>query len=179
MSEITRGSDGFVAYEYKDILVQRDFKSLYEDSYPCFGWILEGNSSPVLGFSLVSLKFKRDRKIRNKAELTRLQRQFESNVKEIESLENSKAVKAQITAFTIGILGTAAMAGSVFAFLAAMIPLMIILAVPGFAGWILPYFCYTRVLKKRIDMVTPLIDQQYDSIAETCEKANSLLDQGI
>jgi hypothetical protein len=176
MSKITKNSAGFIAYEYKDLLVRRDVKSLYEDSYPSFGWALEENAdAPVLGISSVNLKFKRDRKIRNKAELTRLQRQFESNVKEIESLEHSKATGAQIAALIVGILGTAALAGSVFAYLSSMIPLMIILAIPGFIGWVLPYFCYTRILKKRIDTVTPLIEEQYDTIAEVCEKANALL----
>jgi hypothetical protein len=176
MSEIAKSSDGFVAYEYKDIFVHREMKQLYTDSYPSFGWVSEG-TSPTLGISSANLKFKRDRKIRNKAELTRLQRQFESNVKEIEDLENSKAVKAQIIAFTIGILGTAFLAGSVFALIyAQMIPLMIVLAIPGFVGWVLPYFCYTRILKKRIDEVTPLIESQYDEIADICEKAHTLLD---
>jgi hypothetical protein len=179
MSEIIKNGGGFVAYEYKEILVRPDVKSLYEDCYPSFGWILEGNSSLIPGISSVSLKFKRSRKIRNKAELTRLQRQFESSVKEIENWENSKAVKAQIIAFTIGIIGVAFIAGSVFASLRSLIPLMVILAIPGFAGWVLSYFCYTRILKKRIDTVTPLIEQQYDAIAETCEKANSLLDKEI
>jgi hypothetical protein len=179
MSEITKSGNGFISYEYKEILVRRDEKSLYEDSFPSFGWILEENTSFFPSISSVRLRFKRDRKIRNKAELTRLQRQFESHIREIENLEDSKAVKAQITAFTIGIIGAAFMAGSVFSFLGGLIPLMIVLAVPGFTGFILPYFCYTRILKKRIDTVTPLIDQQYDAIAETCEKANSLLDQEI
>jgi hypothetical protein len=169
MSETTKAGEGFIAYEYKEVLASGDLKSVYADGYPNFGWQPENE-----GFG--RLRFKRNRKIRNKAELTRLQRQFESNVKQIESLENSKTTKAQVIALTIGILGTAFMAGSTFAFIyAQMIPLMIILAIPGFIGWILPYFSYKRVYEKRIEMVTPLIDQQYDAIAEACEKANSLL----
>jgi hypothetical protein len=175
MSEITKNSENFVVYEYKDLSVSRDMESLYADSYPSFGWILEGTSAPLLGITYRGLKFKRDRKIRNKAELTRLQRQFESNVKEIENLESSKTTGASIVAFTIGIIGTACMAGSVFAFLGGLIALMIVLAVPAIVGWVLPYFCYTKVLKKRIETVTPLIDQQYDAIYEVCEKANGLL----
>jgi len=175
MNTITKNSENYIGYEYKEINVDRDKEGVYADGYPNFGWTLEGNSAPIFGLSTVSLKFKRDRKIQNKAELTRLQRQFESNVSEIEKLEQSKATKAQIVAFTIGIVGTAAMAGSVFAFLAGMIPLCIVLAVPAFVGWVLPYFSFIKIMNKRIATVTPLIEQQYDSIYEVCEKAHGLL----
>ena len=44
----------------------------------------------------MTLRLKRDRKIVNKTELTRLQRNFEACVREIQSLENSKTSKATI-----------------------------------------------------------------------------------
>lgn len=95
---------------------------------------------PLAGVSTVTMKFKRNRKIRNKSELTRLQRQFDAIANEIVSLENSKVVGASTVAYIIGVLGTAFMAGSVFAYLGARIPLCIILAIPAFIGWIIPYF---------------------------------------
>ena len=175
MNETVRNDVNFIGYEYKEVIVDRDKEGVYADGYPSFGWVQEKSPESIFGFSTVSLKFKRDRKIRNKAELTRLQRQFESNVNEIEKLEQSKTTTASVTAFTIGIIGTAIMAGSVFAFLAGMIPLCIVLAVPAFAGWALPYFSYIKITNKRIETVTPLIEQQYDAIYEVCEKAHSLL----
>ncbi len=78
----------------------------------------------VQGLTRVTMKFKRDRKIRNKAELTRLQRQFESGAAEIAALEKSKTLGASAAAFLIGIVGTAFMAGSVFSYLAGMLPPM-------------------------------------------------------
>lgn len=122
------------------------------------------------------MKFKRDRKIRNKAELTRLQRQFESGAAEIAALEKSKTLGASAAAFLIGIVGTAFMAGSVFSYLAGMLPLCILLAVPAFAGWILPTFCYAGLRRRRAAKVGPLIDRQYETIYAVCEKASALLD---
>jgi len=165
----------FVGYEYKEVAVNRDMEGVYADAYPSFGWVLEGSAHPVIGTPAAILKFKRDRKIHNKAELTRLQRQFEGSAREIEKLEQSKTTKATITAFIIGIIGTAFMAGSVFAFLGNMIPLCIVLAVPAFIGWALPYFSFLRLTAKRTEAVTPLIDRQYDTIYEVCEKAHGLL----
>ena len=175
MYEITKNGEGFIGYEYKEVAVNRDIKGVYADAYPNFGWALEGSSTSVIGISTVNLKFKRDRKIRNKAELTWLQRQFESNVREIEKLEQSKTMTASIVAYTIGLVGTAFMAGSVFAVLANMIPLCVILAIPAFLGWVLPYINFNKLRAKRTEAVTPLIDQQYDAIYDVCEKAHILL----
>jgi hypothetical protein len=93
----------------------------------------------------------------------------------IESLERSKESAAQIAAFTIGIIGTAFMAGSVFAYLAGMAPLMVILAIPGFFGWVFPYFLYKEVKAKRTKTVAPFIDEQYNALYDVCEKAYEIL----
>lgn len=63
----------------------------------------------------MTLRLKRDRKIVNKTELTRLQRNFEACVREIQSLENSKTSKATIWALAAGVIGTAFIACSTFA----------------------------------------------------------------
>lgn len=50
-----------------------------------------------------------------------------------------------------GMVGTAFMAGATFAVTARepMIWLCIVLAVPGFIGWVLPYFLYKKLQKRR------------------------------
>lgn len=175
MNETAMGDNTFIGYEYKDVTVKHNMVSVYTDGYTNFGWTLEGTSFPIQKVGSVTLKLKRDRKIRNKAELTRLQRQFDACVNEITALEHSKTIAAVTTAYVIGIIGTAFMAGSVFAYLAAMLPLMVMLAIPGFAGWAIPYFCYLRMASKKTDQVTPLIDGKYDELYDVCEKANGLL----
>ena len=171
MSENTRN---FIGYEYKDIIVKQNIEAL-TDSYSSFGWIVEGRNSSIKEFNSVKLKLKRDRKIRNKMELTRLQRQFESCVEEVDRLEKSKAIGASTIAYIIGLIGTAFMAGSVFSYLGGLLLSSITLAVPGSLGWILPYFCYVRIRNKKTEQVNPLIDNQYDRIYEICQQANSLL----
>ena len=77
----------------------------------------------------------------------------------------------------MGILGTAFMAGATFAVTAQppQILLCIILAIPGFLGWILPYFLYKTGVRKQTEKITPLIEEKYDEIYEICEKGNKLL----
>ena len=166
----------FVGYEYQDISVKRSMAAVYVDGYENFGWQLDGTAEQPGKVETVAMKFKRDRKIRNKAELTRLQRNFDACVSEILSLESSKYIKASAIAYAIGIVGTAFMAGSVFSITADQLIPCIILAIPAFTGWILPYFLYQGIRKKKTAQVAPLIDQKYDEIYAVCKKANDLLD---
>lgn len=149
------------------------------DSYPCFGWETDPNrtaeSEKMCGY--LTLHFRRDRKICNKMELTRLQRNFDGVLSEIGRLERSKTTKAASVSLLGGILGTAFMAGSVFAVSAEppMILLCVILAVPGLALWILPYFLYRRMVHKRTEQIGPLVEDKLDEIYTICEKGRQLL----
>jgi len=177
MNETMKNRNDYVCYEYKSILVSREMKPMYADNYPQFGWLLEKPESNIGSLLFTTMKFKRDRNISNKMELNKLQCQFDDFVAEIENLEHSKYQKPVIIALSIGILGIAFMAGSVFACLAGMFLLMAALAVPGFAGWIIPYFCFKYLRRQKERETAPLIDQKLDGIYEVCKKANCLLDK--
>lgn len=173
----------FTRYEYKEVSAESGKVSFLIDGYECFGWELDekppGNSK---GGNLPDqkktiLRLKRNRKIVNKMELTRLQRNFEACVREIGALENAKTSVATMYALIVGIIGTAFMAGSVFAVTAQPphIVLCILLAIPAFLGWILPYFLYKKTVEKQTEKLTPLIEEKYDEIYGICEKGNKLL----
>lgn len=104
----------FIGYEYKEVPVRRGMVPVYTDGYENFGWKLEGTEEchGKLAADKVKMKFKRDRKIINKAELIRLQRKFDACVAEIQSLEASKRGKAAVVSYAVGAAGTAFMAGS-------------------------------------------------------------------
>lgn len=183
MSEMEKKQRNFVGYEYKEIPVDSDMVSLLLDGYESFGWEQDENlpersieGKPGQGPKKV-IRLKRDRKILNKAELTRLQRNFEACITEIQTLEKRKTSGATVWALVVAIIGTAFMAGSTFAITAQppYIILCIILAVPGFLGWILPYFLYRRIKAKTTKKMTPLIEEKYDEIYELCEKGSKLL----
>jgi hypothetical protein len=113
----------------------------------------------------------------NKAELTRLQQHFEACIDEIAALEKSKTRTATILSLATGIIGTAFIAGSVFAVTnePPLILLCVLLGIPGFVGWALPYPMYKRLTIKRTVEIAPLIEQKYDEVHEICEKGNALL----
>ena len=166
---------GFIGYEYTTVVTKREMESFYMDYYPSFGWIYDSRLPSVKGFGWIQLKFKRNRRIENKTEIKKLQRQFEKTLKQIESLELKKYVKASIVAYTIGIVGTGFMAGSVFSIVAENVVLCAILGVIAFIGWGLPYFLYKNIFNDAKEKIDPEIDEKYDEINETCKKASTLI----
>lgn len=188
MTVIEKNSEHYVGYEYMEVKADLNKASIYIDSYGNFGWERDENLNissrqniysktglPQEGESVL-LRFKRDRKIMNKTELTRLQRNFEDCMNQIEELEKSKTNAAMIVSISIGMIGTMFMTGSTFAVVASppIIWLCVLLAVPGFAGWILPYFIYKKMVSKRTKIVNPLIEGKYDEVYEICEKGSRL-----
>lgn len=167
----------FIGYEYKEITVSSEQASMYMDCYETFGWELDENIVTTKGPHTMTIRMKRNRKIMNKMELTRLQRHFEACAQEIDELERNKTSGATIWALMIGIIGTAFMAGSVFAVThqPPIYWLCILLAVPAFAGWIAPYFVYRHLVQLKTKKLQPLIESKQEEIYEVCEKGHSLL----
>lgn len=194
----------FVGYEYKTIIVPKELDGLWVDSLNTFGWTLEKKApavvkhvwgplrvmlAPLAVFggkfkelvtdhdskTHVELSFKRNRHIENKAELNKLQLQFENCAKSIEALEASKKTGAAVAAYVIGLIGTVFMGISVFSYLAAMTPAFIIAAVPGFLGWIIPIFAYKALVSRKTRQVDPQIETQHDNIYEICQQASKIV----
>lgn len=167
---------GFTAYEYANISVSREKQPLYNDCYRSFGWQPSDNrGASSLSLTQATLNLKRDRRINNRGEINNLQHRCEAALENIEHLEAQKTKSASIIAFVIGIIGTVFMALATFAFLWGMIPLMIVMAVPGFILWGVAYLAYLRVGKSKAAKNAPLIDEQYDIVYDTCEQAATLL----
>lgn len=173
----------FIGYEYKEITADSSRISFLIDGYENFGWEIDGNVQECVGSPNTASKqravvhLRRNRKIVNKAELTRLQRNFEACINEIDMLEKAKTSAATMYAIILGIFGTAFIAGSTFAVTAqpSQYILCILLAIPGFLGWIAPYFLYKKKVQKQTQKLTPLIEEKYDEIYEICEKGSKLI----
>ena len=163
----------YVAYEYNEVEAPESQVSFYLDCYESFGW----EKDDRVPYSHGKLTLRRDSRIINKAELTRLQRNFEACMAEIQKLESTKTSKATTVSLVIGILGTCFMAGSVFAVTAEppMIWLCVLLAIPAFAGWGAAPIVYKKLLTQRSTIVEELVNNKYEEIYKICEKGHSLL----
>ena len=165
----------FVGYEYLEVSVKQNVAPMCVDGYENFGWSLENTAYPIEKTDCVALRFRRDRKLRNMAELTRLQHQFDVQLKEVMRLEAAKTSKAMIAAMVIGVVGTAFMAGSAFAIVGGTLSLGIVLAIPGIVGWVLPYLVFKRLGRETTAQITPVLEQKHDELYDICKKANGLL----
>lgn len=100
MDETGRPQKNYVGYEYKEVAADSSMASFLLDGYESFGWEMDENlpkyhkADRALNQNKIVLHLKRNRKIINKMELTRLQRNFEACVSEIEALEKSKTSAA-------------------------------------------------------------------------------------
>jgi len=173
MYQTTKGNT--IGYEYKEVTVPRSMESAYADGYANFGWEFNGTDDALQGETAIILKFKRDRRIKNKAELNRLEREFESGLHEVVKLERKSTAVVMGSALGLGILGAGFLVGAVFSFIASNILLGIILLIPAIVGWVLGYFTSVRLQKKKSQQVAPQIDSHYDSVYQVCEKANNLI----
>lgn len=167
----------YIGYEYKELTVSGRDVSLLLDGYESFGWQPDENRPAPGQGRTVTLYLKRDRKIINKMELTRLQRNFEACLRQIDRLRREPARTATAWALFAGLVGTAFMAGAVFA--VTHTPphylLMTALAVPAFGGWAAAPLLYPRLLLHRQERLRPALDAQYEQIWQLCEKGQSLL----
>ena len=168
----TKKEQGFVVYEYASVTAKDSLTSLYTDCYQNFGWTVESHQ-PSFGGNV--LRFKRNRKIKNRAEVCNLQRKCEKALYTIEKLENSKNTRGLGLSLAIGLVGTAFMAGATFCYLGSFIIACVLLALPGFVCWGLAYPLYKKAIVKSNRTISPKIESQYDAIYESCEKANLLL----
>lgn len=164
--------NSFIQYEYKEVFAEGERASILKDCYESLGWEMDGRDAGAK-----KMIFRRSRKIVNRTELTRLQRNLESCIAEIDVLQSSKTKKAAMASLMIGLAGTVFMAGSVFAVTAAtpVIWLCILLAVPAFVLWALAPILYPRLVARRSVFVNELIEKKYDEIYAICEKGHALL----
>ena len=181
----------FIAYEYLSINVVNEKETLYIDCYENFGWGLT-NSSTInslidkedyyinntnINNKLINLKFKRDRKIPNKAKIINLQNKCENGLKELARLEKEPASKGSVYAVVNAIVGTIFLTVSVFA-ITSSTPLYMLCAITGFIGlinWLVSYPIYKKVKTKQEKINMPLIEEQYNVIYDSCEQAQKLL----
>lgn len=169
----------YTSFDYKKISLNTDTDMQYLDGIKMFGWGVDDQKTSTSENGTMNYVLKRNRNIINKTELTRLEKNFDFCFHEIIRLQNSVKSKATINALTIGFIGTCFMAGSTFAIThePPIIWLCAVLAIPGFIGWILPYFVYKKSSIKQQSTIEQFIKNNYDEIEQICNKATLLINE--
>lgn len=195
----------YIGYDYKEVTINKKFELVWKDSYTNFGWEIERSQPAIeehawgplrvmaaplsvlpgrlfknmvqdhVSEKKVELKMKRDRKIQNKNELNRLQVSLEAALNELEHLETTKTLGANVAAYIIGLLGTVCMAFSMFSYLASNMIECVSFAVPAFIGWIMSYVAYILIKNKREVEVNKELEAKFDTINDICMQAHELI----
>ena len=84
----------FISYEYKTVSVKAKDEARTMDLYEAFGWEVSNAAASVTGNA--TLSFRRDRKQRHRAELTKLERQAEQTLETLRGLERAKTLGAGV-----------------------------------------------------------------------------------
>ncbi len=174
---VLENSKDFMTYDYIMKEISSDKVSICVDCYESLGWEVTANNS-VFGY-MNQLVFKRDRKIKNKQALLKIQKKFDENFDNIEKMEKSKTTKGFVSSMIIGVIGALTLGGGMsLCLLNNPLPLMIIgiaIGVVGLGICALSYPLYTKITNKRNTIITPIIEEHYDIIANLCEEGNNLL----
>ena len=107
----------FVSYEYKTVTVKSKDQSKTMDMYEAFGWDITTVTPATLDG--VTLSLKRDRKLKHKQELTKLERQAEDLTATINGLERSKTLGGNI--FSAAVCAWLCLSKTVYPLLSAVL----------------------------------------------------------
>ena len=171
---MVKNEAGMAGYDWKEVTVKKDKESLYAENYQNFGWELVNTSAPYPNALTVILKFRRDSSIRNKAELERLEQQFESGLRQIEKIESKTRNSVLIPALTSGIGGIAMFVWSVHSFISGNMSMGAISLIFAVVGLALGSFFGFRLMKRINERVAPKLNKQYAEVNATCEEAHSI-----
>lgn len=170
--------ENVTSYDYKTIKVKRSIETLVCDTYENLGWELTNTSSVEGSLFHINLSFKRDRKIGNKVELLKLQERADNVIASIELLQNKKKNAGFVPALTTGIVGTLTFGGGMsITMLVEGVGYMIggiALGVVGAGICALAYPLFKRINRKKGDNIQPILESEYDKLADICEEAGKL-----
>lgn len=168
-------------YDYCTVDVPHGKDALYADTYRNFGWMPDGSDPTIGPIRKRALRLRRDRSVRS-VELTELQRNAETALATIDSLERSRTTAATVVAYALGAVGSALLAASVFAMqdtvavpdlLGGLDPVTVFLVgAGGLVNWAIAPVAFQLVRAARTKRIRPAVDRQYDVVYGACEAAS-------
>ena len=168
----------FISYEYKTKVIKTQEQTRAMDMYEAFGWEITDVSTSLDGRATLSLK--RDRKLKHRQELNRLERQAEDTFNMIGKLNRSKTLGAGIFAYTFGIIAALVLGGGMCLTMLTenSVPALvggIILGIAGIALCAVNYPVYKKIASKKTAQLLPVIDDNEEKLANLLERGNDLL----
>jgi len=167
-------------YEYMTKTADSRTVSEIANRYSSLGWELDRQER---GLIFTTLTFKRDRNIKNKDQLNRLQLRIEDGVNGIVYMEESKTRGATIFSLVIGIFAALMFGGGMSLIMFNADPMTaswqvivgFVLGIVGGAIAAVVYPLYRKAVARKTAKTNPLIEKKRDEIADLCGEAHGLV----
>jgi len=168
-----------VSYDYKTFTVRREVEGMAADAFEALGWSLVGTSVSIGAMSCINLSFKRDRRINNKQELLHHQERIERTLQIIDTLHNKKRSAGVASSIATGVIGTLIFGGGMSIGFELYpnkwwVASGIVLGVLGLAYASTAWFMYKLWRKRKSRVIDPLLEDEYNKLADYCEATNKL-----
>lgn len=167
-------NEQIVTYDYKTIKARRDMENAVCDSYHALGWELTSSSVAEGAPTYVNLAFRRNRKIEGKPQLLKIQDRIDNALSNIELLKKSQKSAGWAQGITTGIIGTLMLGGGMSLIMTiggtGAIIGGVLLGIAGIGVVILSHFLRKHINRKTALKLSPIIDVEYDKLAEACEQ---------
>lgn len=165
-------NDWKASNEYLEVLINPKIAQLCRQCYETLGWEI---ISSTTGINLDILRMKRSKKIKNRVELCKLQRECEDALIKLEQLEKIKNSKEKRTAIMSSLIGVTFLIGTVITYSFNIYFVSIVFAALGIVGWGIAFLLYKRYILKNENKIKQEINESYDIIYQVCEKAKQLV----
>lgn len=171
----------FITYEYRTKTVKAKDRTRVMDMSEAIGWEVTVTTPTIEG---VTVSLKRDRKIKHKQELIKLERQADETFSAINKLNSAKTLTASVFAYIFGCIAALILGGgmcmtmltenNVTAFVGG-----IALGIAGIVLCSVNYLIYKKIEEKKTVQVIPLIDDNEEKLANILAKGNDLLNTDL
>lgn len=164
------------SFEYTRTVVDSDLVTVASDCYENLGWEITGVAKNGTNHSS-TLSFRRNRKVKGKAQLVKLQHKMDDLLSTLANLEQEKTRRASIQALGLGILAALILGVGMCCTMVWADTLMapgIVVGVIGLIACAANYFLFRKTVAKETERVTPRIEAAYDSLATLCEEAQTV-----
>lgn len=167
----------FMTYEYLSKLVKKENQASTIDIYISLGFEVT-KVDYVKNKVLINLR--RDRKIKHKTELNRLEKRITNELVTVDNLKNVRTKKARMISIIIGIIGSLILGGgmSLVMKVETLNVLFIIGIIVGSIGIIIcsiNYLIYLKIKNRKHEEIEQKIEESYTKIANICEQAHLLI----
>lgn len=169
-------SSVYRSFEYASTVVDNELVQVAVDSYESLGYEFTGRRASAAG-KISTLSFRRNRKVRGKAQLAKIQRSMDDAIASIGRMEGEKSRKAVSQALAIGIVSALVLGVGMCCTMVwdGLMALGIVVGLLGIAGCVGGFLRYRTVFDRETARLAPSIEKAYDNLATLCEEAQAAL----